>query len=107
MIKGQKVEIGGKTAYQKWIESQGIPIIRDFYLPDLTKVGLAPWAWKGGRGAYLNLIGTGDVNDGYLAEIPPGKSLNPQRLLFEEMIYVVEGSGATSIWNDEKRKVTF
>ena len=107
MIKGQKIEIGGQTPYQKWVEGQGIPIIRDFYIEDLRKVELAPWAWKGVRGAYLNLIGTGDVNDAYICEIPPGKSVNPQRLLFEEMIYVVEGNGATSIWNDENRKVTF
>jgi hypothetical protein len=107
MIKGQKIEIGGQTPYQKWVESQGIPIIRDFYIEDLRKVELAPWDWKGARGAYLNFIGTGDVNDAYLCEIPPAKSVNPQRLLFEEMIYVVEGNGATSIWNDENRKVTF
>ncbi|OGA13060.1 MAG: hypothetical protein A3H32_06870 [Betaproteobacteria bacterium RIFCSPLOWO2_02_FULL_63_19] len=108
MIKGQnKSELGGPTHYQKWVQSQGIPVIRDFYIEDLRKLELAPWDWKGGRGAYLNLIGTGDVNDAYLSEIPPGKSLNPQRLLFEEMIYVLEGSGSTSIWNDENRKITF
>ena len=107
MIKGQKIEIGGQTPYQKWVESQGIPIIRDFYIEDLRKVELGPWAWKGVRGAYLNLIGTGDVNDAYICEIPPGKSVNPQRLLFEEMIYVVEGNGATTVWNDENHKVTF
>ena len=56
MIKGQKIEIGGKTPYQKWIEGQGIPVIRDFYIEDLREVELAPWDWKGGRGVYLNLI---------------------------------------------------
>ena len=63
MIKGQKIEIGGKTPYQKWIEGQGIPVIRDYYIEDLRKVALSPWDWKGGRGVYLNLIGTGDAND--------------------------------------------
>jgi hypothetical protein len=38
MMKGQRIEIGGKTPYQKWIESQGIPILREFYLKDLRKV---------------------------------------------------------------------
>jgi oxalate decarboxylase/phosphoglucose isomerase-like protein (cupin superfamily) len=82
-------------------------VLREFYIEDLRKVELAPWDWKGARGAYLNLIGTGDVNDGYLCEIPPGGNLKPQRLLFEEMIYVLEGQGSTSLWNDEKQKVTF
>jgi quercetin dioxygenase-like cupin family protein len=107
MIKGQKVELRGKSAYHQWIESQGIPILRDFYIEDLRKTELAPWAWKGARGAYLNLIGTGDVNDGYLLEIAPGKTIAPQRLLFEEIIFVLDGSGSTSVWNDENKKVTF
>jgi hypothetical protein len=46
----KKIEIGGKTPYQKWIESQGIPLIRDYYIEDLRKVALAPWDWKGFRG---------------------------------------------------------
>jgi len=107
VIKGQKIEIGGKTPYHKWIEGQGIPVIRDYYIEDLRKVELAPWDWKGGRGVYLNLIGTGDANDAYICEIAPGSSLKPHRVLFEELIFVVEGNGASSIWNDESKKVTF
>ena len=107
MIKGQKIEITDETPYQKWVASQGIPVIRDFYIEDLRKVALAPWDWKGGLGAYLNLIGTGDSNDAYLVEIPPGGCLKPQRVLFEEQIFVVEGNGASTIWNDPSKKVTF
>jgi oxalate decarboxylase/phosphoglucose isomerase-like protein (cupin superfamily) len=107
MSDGQKIESARKTPYQEWIEGQGIPIIREFYIEDLRKLELAPWDWKGGRGAYLNLIGTGDINDGYVSEIAPGGSLKPQRLLFEEMIYVLEGHGSTSLWNDNKNKITF
>jgi quercetin dioxygenase-like cupin family protein/oxalate decarboxylase/phosphoglucose isomerase-like protein (cupin superfamily) len=107
VIKGQKVEIGGKTPYQKWVAAQSIPVIRDFYIEDLRKVELAPWDWKGGRGVYLNLIGTGDANDAYICEIAPGGSLKPQRVLFEEMIFVIEGNGSSSVWNDENKKVTF
>ncbi len=106
MIRGQKIEIGGKTSYQKWIEAQGLPILREFYIEDLRKVELAPWDWKGARGAYLNLLGTGNINDAYLCEIAPGKSVKPQRVLFEEMIFVLEGNGSTSIWNDEKKTDT-
>lgn len=107
MLKGRKAELGGQTPYQKWIESQGIPILREFYVKDLGTVELAPWEWKGGLGAYLNLIGTGESNDSYICEISPGKSLHPQRYLFEEMIYVVSGRGATSVWNQEGKKSSF
>jgi len=70
-------------------------------------IELAPWARKGGRGAYINLDGTGGTNDAYVCEIPPGGSTNAQRHIFEEMVYVLEGSGSTSVWYDEKRKVSF
>ncbi len=107
MITGKDATIGGKTAYQKWIDSQGLPVIRDFYIEDIRRVKLEPWEWKGGRGVYLNLIGTGEMNDSYICEIPPGQSLKPQRLLFEEMIYVVQGRGTTTVWNEDKKKITF
>jgi quercetin dioxygenase-like cupin family protein len=96
-----------KPLYEQWVEAQNIPVIREFYIEDLRTVTLAPWASKGGNGAILNLIGTGDVNDGYVTEIPAGESLKPQRVMYEELIYVVEGHGSTCVWNEENRKVTF
>jgi len=81
MISGKEAEIGGNTSYQKWAESEGVPVIRDFYLRDIRTVPLEPWPRLGGFGVILNLIGTGEANDAYICEIPPGKSLKPQRHL--------------------------
>jgi hypothetical protein len=108
MLKGKEIEpLALKNPYQKWAEAQGVPIIRDFYIEDLRTVPLEPWAWRGGNGAIINLIGTGDVNEAYVAEIPPGGKLNPLRMMYEEAIFVVEGYGSSAIWNDENKKVTF
>ena len=108
MLKGKDIEpIALKTPYQKWAEAQGVPIIKDFYIEDLRTLPLKPWQWRGGNGAIINLIGTGDLNEAYLAEISPAGSLKPIRVMFEETVFVVEGNGSTSIWNDEKKKVTF
>jgi len=105
MIPNQNPEIRGRTTYQKWLASEGLPVLRDFYIPDIREVTLYPWERKGGRGVYLNLIGTGEVNDAYVCEIPPGKALAPERHVFEELIYVVSGRGATSIgWADGKKQ---
>jgi len=52
----------------------------------------------GVSGAYIDLIGGEGVNDGYLCEIPSGGQTNPQRYLFEEVVYVVSGEGETDIW---------
>jgi quercetin dioxygenase-like cupin family protein len=107
MLSHKEADLSRKSSYQKWLESEGLPVIRDFYIEDIRAVPLAPWERKGGLGVYLNLIGTGEANDAYICEIPPGRSLKPQRHLFEEMIFVVQGRGATSVWLDGGKKQTF
>ena len=107
MISGVKAEVKGESTYQKWLKTEGLPVIRDFYIKDIREVPLEPWKRRGGLGVYLNLIGTGESNDSYICEIPPGKSLNPEHHLFEEMIYIVKGRGATSVWLDGGAKQTF
>ncbi len=95
------------NTYTEFLHGEGIPVITGFAVDDLKTVEVANWARKGGRGAYINLEGTGGTNDAYVCEIPPGASLNPERHLFEEMIYVVDGNGSTSVWYDEAHKRSF
>lgn len=100
-------ELGFKTTYQQFLEKEGLPVIRAFHIEDIRDVELGPWNRLGGRGAYLNLEGTEGVNDCYIGEIPPGKSLNPQKKMFEELVFVISGHGATTVWRDGKKKQTF
>jgi len=93
--------------YSEFLRAEGIPVVRGFAIDDLKTLELEPWARKGGRGVYVNLEGTGGTNDAYVCEIPPGGSLNPERHLFEEMIYVVDGNGATSVWYEAEHKRSF
>jgi quercetin dioxygenase-like cupin family protein len=95
------------TSYDKWVEGEGIPIIKTFFVDDIRTVKLEWWERKGGRGAFLQMEGAGQVNNCYICEIPPGKSLKPQRQLFEETIYVISGQGATTVWNRADQKQTF
>jgi quercetin dioxygenase-like cupin family protein len=96
-----------KTSYQKWIESERIPLIRGFFIEDVKKIPLQPWERKGGLAARICLEGTGETNDAYVCEIPPGKSLKPQKQFFEELVYVIRGKGATTVWNKGEPKRTF
>jgi mannose-6-phosphate isomerase-like protein (cupin superfamily) len=93
--------------YQKWQETEGLDIIKGMYIQDLRKVPLKPWRRKGGLGVFINLEGTGGENDAYVCEIPPGGSLQPQRHLFEETIFILEGRGSTTVWNEGGMKQSF
>ena len=96
-----------KTSYERWVECEGIPVIKTFFVDDIRNVGLEWWGRKGGYGAFLQMEGAGQVNNCYVCEIPPGKSLKPQRHLFEETVYIVSGQGATTVWNRQDRRQTF
>jgi mannose-6-phosphate isomerase-like protein (cupin superfamily) len=58
-------------------------------------------------GAIINLEGTGDTDDAYICEIPPGGRLNPERHLYEELVFVLDGQGATEVWQEGGAKQTF
>ena len=95
------------TAYQAWQEAEGIPVIRGFHVEDLRTVEVQPWPSRGGRGVFIDMEGTGGTNDAYVCEIPPGRQLVPQRHLYEEVIYILQGRGATTVWVEGGSKVSF
>jgi quercetin dioxygenase-like cupin family protein len=97
-----------RSTYDQWVDDQGIPVVRGFFVPDLGQVAVEPWKAKGGLGSFIRLDGQEDaLTDGYVCEIPPAGQLQPQKHLFEEMVHVVAGRGATTVWYDEDRKQTF
>src|SRR4051794_29550215 len=96
-----------ETPYTRWVRGEGLDIISSFYVPDLHIVDVKPWARRGGRGVFINHDASRTSNDCYVCEIPAGGELAPQRQLFEEMIYVLDGRGSTAVWNDAGQRVQF
>jgi oxalate decarboxylase/phosphoglucose isomerase-like protein (cupin superfamily) len=96
-----------ETPYTRWVRAEGLDIISGFYVPNLHTPELKPWPRRGGRGVYINHDASRTSNDCYVCEIPAGKELAPQRQLFEEMIYVLDGRGSTAVWNDAGARVQF
>jgi quercetin dioxygenase-like cupin family protein len=94
-------------AYQAWQQSEGVPSVTGFYVKDLNTLELAPWPRKGGRGAFVNLEGTGGVNDMHVVEIAPGGKSEPERHIYEEMVYVLSGRGSTQVWSEGGQKSSF
>ena len=103
----KKFETEKATPYTRWVASEGLDIIDAMHVANLHTVDLKPWARRGGKGVYLNHDASRTSNDCYVCEIAPGGELAPQRQLFEEMIYILDGRGSTSVWNEAGRKVSF
>jgi oxalate decarboxylase/phosphoglucose isomerase-like protein (cupin superfamily) len=95
------------TPYLRWVRNEGLDIISAHYVRNLRTVELKDWPRRGGKGIYINHEASRTSNDCYVCEIAPGKKLEPQRQLFEEMILVLDGRGSTSVWNDAGKKITF
>jgi len=95
------------TAYERWLEKEGLPVLSGYAVDNILTASLKPWARLGGKGAYVNLAAFEGVTGAYICEIPPGGELNPEKHIFEELIYVVEGHGATEVWQEGGRKNFF
>ena len=95
------------TPYDRWIASQGIDIVRGFFVEDLYTTPLKWWDRIGGNGVCIMLDGAGYMDDAYVIGIPPGKSLNPQRHIYEALVYVLAGRGATTVWQNNGAKQSF
>ncbi len=95
------------SPYTRWVKSEGLDLISALYIPNLHTVELKPWPRREGRGVFINHEASRTTNDCYVCEIPAGKKLAPQRQLFEEMIFVLDGRGSTTVWNDSGQRITF
>ena len=91
-------------AYLDWARGEGIPIVDDTAV-DLPAVETKPWARLGACGAFVHTHSRGDLNSMYLCELPPGGATSPQRHLFEEVMYVLDGQGSAVVErvNGERR----
>ena len=96
----------GPTPYDLLQAKERIPIVKGNVVDDVTTLELGHWERKGALGCYLNLSNQ-QQTDAYVCEIAPGSETLPQRHLFEEIIYVAKGRGATSVWQEGSSKVTF
>jgi mannose-6-phosphate isomerase-like protein (cupin superfamily) len=94
-------------AYTSWIKNEGVKHIIDYKFPDLNEIELGNWERKGGKGAVVNIPSERLSNDAHIVEIKPGGKSEPEHHMYEEVMYVVSGRGATSVWLDEGQKSTF
>jgi quercetin dioxygenase-like cupin family protein len=101
--------VGRTFAYDKYLEREGLPVHHAVVgVEDLTTLPRAPWGRTGGLGTFVQLQGTFQAMRGvYVGEIPGGAALEPERHLYEEEIFVLQGRGAAQAWQGNGPKLTF
>lgn len=105
-MTNQAPALYGIDAYLDWVSKEGIPVTEDYGI-DLFKVETALWPRYGVKGAAVHLKGRGDFANMFLFDLPPGMATTPQRHLYEEVVYVLEGSGSTQLEFGDGRKRSF
>ena len=89
------------------MESTGLPIYRGYFQPDLRTIELGHWEERGCDAAFLLLNGQEQVCEARVTEIPPGATLPPLKFALDEMVYVLQGRGSTSVWSGDGPKRSF
>jgi mannose-6-phosphate isomerase-like protein (cupin superfamily) len=93
-----------KSAYDLFMEEQGIPIYREIGVKKVQDLPRKPWKRMGGSGTFIQLLGTEGLWGCYVVEVPGAGALNAERHLYEELYLVVEGRGTTEVWTEGNGK---
>lgn len=98
----------GVFVHDVWMQQQGIPIHKGYFIEDLRTVEVGWWEARQCHAAFIQLQGQQGVSEARVTDIPPGKTLPPVHLGIDEVVYVLEGRGLTNVWTgDGKSKRTF
>jgi quercetin dioxygenase-like cupin family protein len=91
------------------MQQEELPVHRAVIgVDDVAELPRAPWARTGGRATFVQLEGTFQSQRGiYIGEITAAGQLKPERHLYEEEIFVLEGQGLAEVWQGDGRKLTF
>ncbi len=92
------------TPYDAFMESEGIPVFRDIGISKVQNLPLFPWKRTGGKGHYIQLLGTETKWGCFVVEVPPAGALHAQKHMYEEIYLVVEGRGTTEVWQEGDAK---
>jgi hypothetical protein len=93
--------------YQAWVEAQGLPIHRGYFVEDFKTAEVGPWVQRGTGGCFFELAGQEGWTQICVEEIPPGATSNPFKMATDDLIFVADGRGSTTIWAEGERPISF
>jgi mannose-6-phosphate isomerase-like protein (cupin superfamily) len=107
-IKGIKAEFDD-TVYADWLRQEGVRTVDCFTVEDVRELETAPWSRIGGKAVFINMYGLMEAGYGlYLAEIPPGGQLEPERVCCQKVVVIEQGTGTIEVWQEgDTRKHVF
>lgn len=83
--------------YTDFRDEQDIPVYTGLFIDDLHALETDDWEMTGQRGAFINLYGMQYVDDLQLHELTPSGETDWIQHYYDELVYVLEGQGITSI----------
>lgn len=86
-----------KSFYERWIASEGVPVLDGIVVPDVCRIPLRYWRRLGCDGAYLQLKGLQGITGAYVGKLAPGAATEPEKHLYEKIIYILEGEGVAEV----------
>ena len=94
VIKIGKAQLRAKSSYERFMISEGVPVIGGFGVNSVRDIPMTPWRRLGCDGAYFKFFGSDGVTGMYAGRIVPGGATLPERHLYEKVIYILQGEGA-------------
>ena len=91
--------------YRQFVKREGVPLYEGSALENLATLPLSDWERRGGKAAYTRL-GNQEVVNLQVVEILAKGELKPERHMYEAVMYVMSGAGATTIWQEGEPKQT-
>ena len=85
------------TPYDQWIATLELPIHTGYFIDDVRTVELGRWEERQCNAAILKMAGQEGVSEVRVSEVPAGKSTAPVYMTLDELVYVADGRGLTTI----------
>jgi len=93
------------SSYQAFVRGEEAPLYEGSAIEDLASIELADWKRRGGKVAYTRMADQ-EILSLQIVEIPPGGELKPEHHMYEAIMLVLRGQGASSIWQSGERPHT-
>lgn len=86
--------------YKNFRDGEDIPVHTGLYVENISNIETDYWDRTGQKGAFINLYGMQRLDDIHYHEIEPRGETKVQQHFYDELVYVLQGSGSTEI-NEE------